>query len=440
MSDDHMMSEMINRTQAVIEFEPDGTIIRANENFLKTLGYSAEEIIGQHHRMFVYETFAKTERYKKMWEDLAEGAFMADQFPRVRKDGEVVWIQATYAPLLDNDGKVLRIMKIATDITQRRGELLSIATALEELRDGNLTHRCKASDLDDIQRLSSSYNQAVEALEQAMSTAGAVAHRVETTADELQSSSGELSQRTENQAATLEQTAAAVEQLTATVRSAAEGAKDVEATVRTARDTVEKSGEVVTDTIKAMSQIEDSSNEISKIISVIDDIAFQTNLLALNAGVEAARAGDAGRGFAVVASEVRGLAQRSADAAGEIKGLITQSSIHVTNGVTLVARSGTELETIIKSINSIAANVTEIARGAEEQAVTLNEINTGIGQLDGVTQTNAAMVEETTAASTSLAQDAKEMTREIARFKIGDGSGASQMPSGQADQDCIAAE
>ncbi len=439
-SNDHMMSEMIHRTQAVIEFEVDGTIIGANRNFLTVMGYQAEEIIGKHHRMFVYPSFAKTKRYRQMWDDLAGGAFLADQFPRLRKNGEVVWIQATYAPLLDENGKVLRIMKIATDITFRRGELLTLATALKELRAGNLSHRCQASDLDDIQHLSTSYNQAVEALEQAMSTAGAVAQRVEATASELQASSGELAQRTENQSATLEQTAAAIERLTATAHSAAEGAKAVETTVRAARDTVEKGGEVVTDTVEAMSQIEKSSIEIAKIISVINDIAFQTNLLALNAGVEAARAGEAGRGFAVVASEVRGLAQRSAAAAGEIKGLITQSSSHVANGVDLVARTGSELETMIKSINTISTKVSEIARGAEDQAVTLKEVNAGIGQLDGVTQTNAAMVEETTAASTSLAQDARDMRREIARFQIRDLSGLQESRASQRGQGWIAAE
>ncbi|WP_254868723.1 PAS domain-containing methyl-accepting chemotaxis protein, partial [Phaeobacter sp. HF9A] len=362
---------MLHRTQAVIEFETDGTIIKANDNFLKTLGYSLDEIVGKHHSMFVYKSFAKSERYKEMWDTLRAGEQQSDQFPRVCKNGDVVWIQATYAPLLDEDGKVLRVVKIATNITNRRHEILRISAALEELRDGNLTHRCGPSDMDDIQRLSDSYNEAVSALREAIDTVRGVSSGVEQTADEMSNSSSELSQRTENQAATLEETAAAVEELTATVRSSAEGAKDVEATVQSARSTAETSGKVVFDAIEAMSQIEASSGEIAKIISVIDDIAFQTNLLALNAGVEAARAGEAGRGFAVVASEVRGLALRSAEAAGEIKGLIEDSSKHVANGVTLVGRTGTELETIIASINSISENISDIARGAQEQAVTL---------------------------------------------------------------------
>lgn len=428
-SDNDLLADMIDRTQAVIEFQPDGTIIRANRNFLDALGYTQEEIVGKHHRMFVYKGFSQTERYAQMWRDLAGGEFLADQFPRVRKDGNVVWIQATYAPILDEDGTVIRVVKIATEITARRSELLSIAKALEELRDGNLTHRCAHSDLEDVQRLVVSYNEAVDALQQAIGTAGEVAGRVSGTAQELQSASADLSRRTESQAATLEQTAAAVEELTATVRSSADGARDVEKSVTGARDAAEESGGVMRDAVKAMSQIETSSTEISKIISVIDDIAFQTSLLALNAGVEAARAGEAGRGFAVVASEVRSLAMRSADAAGEIKTLIGKSSEYVKNGVRLVDRSGNELEMIISSINSISENVSEIARGAEEQAVTLSEINAGISQLDEVTQNNTAMVERTTLVGASLARDAVAINTEISKFHVGSPSGAARSAS-----------
>ncbi len=428
-NDDRKLREMIERTQAVIEFETDGTIIRANDNFLEAMGYSLDEVQGKHHSMFVYPSFVKSDRYRQMWQDLADGIPQTDQFPRLGKGGKVVWIMATYAPIIAEDGTVERIIKIANDITKRRMEILGIASALEQLRDGNLTHRCAPSELEDIGRLSSAYNEAVDALQNAIRTVGDVAHGVERTAGQMNESSSELSQRTENQAATLEQTAAAIEELTATVRSAADGAKEVEGNVQNARNTAEKSGQVVRDAVEAMSKIETSSQSISKIISVIDDIAFQTNLLALNAGVEAARAGEAGRGFAVVASEVRGLALRSADAAGEIKGLIDQSAQHVSEGVTLVGRTGTELEEIVTSVNSISENVSDIARGTEEQSITLAEINTGIGHLDEVTQHNAAMVEQTTAASQTLASDAKEMSRQMAKFVTEEGVVVAEAPS-----------
>ena len=190
-----------------------------------------------------------------------------------------------------------------------------------------------------------------------------------------------------------------------------------------------KGGQVVNDTVEAMALIEESSTQISKIIAVIDDIAFQTNLLALNAGVEAARAGDAGRGFAVVASEVRALAQRASDAAREIKALIDKSSGHVSNGVSLVDRAGDELKKIIEGVATISTHVVEIARGTSEQFSSLEEINGAISQLDQVTQHNAAMVEETAAAGTNLANDARELAKQVSTFQTDGAAGGSHAGS-----------
>jgi methyl-accepting chemotaxis protein len=231
-------------------------------------------------------------------------------------------------------------------------------------------------------------------------------------------SSDDLSRRTENQAATLEETAAAMDELTASVRSAANGAREVEGVVGNARKDAEESEPVVKNAVAAMTEIESSSEEISQIIGVIDDIAFQTNLLALNAGVEAARAGEAGRGFAVVASEVRALAQRSSDAAKQIKTLISESSGQVERGVSLVGQAGDVLTKIAGHINHISGLVGEIASGAEEQSIGLGEINIGVTQLDKVTQQNAAMVEEATASSHALNGDATELSEVVSRFKL----------------------
>ncbi|MEP1327985.1 CHASE3 domain-containing protein [Pseudophaeobacter sp.] len=293
-----------------------------------------------------------------------------------------------------------------------------LSNRLSLLSQGKLAVRIEDAFPEDYEGLRSDFNTTVGTLNDIVGKVVETSGSIRNGAGEISQASDDLSHRTESQAATLEETAAALDELTASVKSAAEGARSVEQTMENARVEAETSDEVVQNAVAAMTEIEQSSQSISQIISVIDDIAFQTNLLALNAGVEAARAGEAGRGFAVVASEVRALAQRSSSAAMEIKTLIDDSSRQVERGVDLVGRAGEALQSIVTQVSQISKKVSGIAEGAVEQSTGLHEINTGVSQLDQVTQQNAAMVEQATAAGHLLKSDATKLTELMAHFEI----------------------
>ncbi|MBY6057907.1 cache domain-containing protein [Leisingera daeponensis] len=307
-------------------------------------------------------------------------------------------------------------------LNEKRSRVVAaLSSKLSALSQGDLTAQITEVFPEDYEQLRRDFNTTAQNLSGTVEQVIAAAASIRNGAAEISQASDDLSHRTESQAATLEQTAAALDELTASVKSAAEGARSVEATMEEAKQEARTSGEVVQSAVSAMTEIEESSNQISQIISVIDDIAFQTNLLALNAGVEAARAGEAGRGFAVVASEVRALAQRSSDAAMEIKTLIGNSSGQVARGVDLVGKAGDALQSIVSQVTHISQLVSGIAEGAAEQSTGLGEINTGVTQLDQVTQQNAAMVEEATAAGHMLKTDAAKLSDLVAHFKIAGG-------------------
>ncbi|WP_333585620.1 methyl-accepting chemotaxis protein [Phenylobacterium sp.] len=309
--------------------------------------------------------------------------------------------------------------------------------ALSRLSQGDLTARVEAEFAPEYARLKTDFNAAMVKLEGAMTGVVANTSAITSGAHEISHAADDLSRRTEQQAASLEETAAALDEITATVRKTAGGAEHASALVGRARHDARESGLIVGDAVAAMSQIEQSSQQIGQIIGVIDEIAFQTNLLALNAGVEAARAGDAGRGFAVVASEVRALAQRSAEAAKEIKDLIGASTAQVAGGVDLVGRTGAALQRIVEQVSEITQIVEEIAASSKEQAEGLAQVNTAVNQMDQVTQQNAAMVEQSTAASHALAREAAELARLMAQFRTGQ-AGAAPARGARAQQQRLA--
>ena len=305
---------------------------------------------------------------------------------------------------------------------QQNSAMQALASALGQLADGDLTRLLHEPLAPQFETVKSDYNTAVEKLRAAIVEVANATGGIGSGADEISSASDDLSRRTEQQAASLEQTAAALHELTESVRKAATGARETATMVDAAKGEAMRSGEVVDRAVAAMGEIDGSSKQIGQIIGVIDEIAFQTNLLALNAGVEAARAGEAGRGFAVVASEVRALAQRSSEAAKEIRNLITQSAEQVESGVALVAETGDALRRIVERVVEIDRSVGEIAASAEEQSRALGEVNSAVGQMDSVTQQNAAMVEEATAAAHSLRRETDQLTSLVKGFRTGQGS------------------
>ncbi|MCJ8521547.1 methyl-accepting chemotaxis protein [Pseudorhizobium tarimense] len=305
----------------------------------------------------------------------------------------------------------------------------TIGDALERLAQGDLTVRC--GDLGSrYAALRDNFNEALSHLEAAMARVNAKGIDISGSKEEIRRASNELSQRTERQAANLEETSAALDELTVAVRQTAEGAHEAAERVTAVSTEASRSDAVVTQAIEAMSGIERSSDEISKIIGVIDDIAFQTNLLALNAGVEAARAGESGKGFAVVAQEVRELAQRSAAAAKEIKDQISRSSGQVENGVLLVGEAGEALKRIADQVKAASEIVTKISHSASEQDTTLRSISSSLNQLDAATQHNAAMAEETTASAEALAVDTEELLTLIRNFRVSGAASGDRLHEG----------
>jgi len=533
----------VHKAQAVIEFNLDGTILTANENFLKATGYSLEEIKGKHHRLFVDPAYRDSSEYRSFWEKLGRGEYDAGEYKRIGKDGREVWLQASYNPIMDMNDKPFKVVKYATDITAQKhqnemnaafkgaldnlGSCVMVADsnlnviylnqsmqtmmsiAQPDLRKelpnfdanrllganidvfhknpshqrkllagltknfasqfvvGGRTLRISANPMMDaagkrlgtvvewadrtaeltieaeikalvqsaaagdlIQRMvtdgksgvfaeiGKGINQLIDNMSEVVSRVQAAAVEVSRGAEEISQGNTDLSQRTEEQASSLEETASSMEEMTSTVKQNADNASKASQLATAARDQADKGGSVVSQAIRAMTEINDASRKIVDIIGVIDEIAFQTNLLALNAAVEAARAGEQGRGFAVVASEVRNLAGRSATAAKEIKGLIQDSVKKVEEGSLLVTQSGQTLDQIVTSVKKVSDIIGEIAAASQEQSVGIEQVNKAVMQLDETTQQNAALVEQASAASQGMAAQAKALNEMMDRYQV----------------------
>ncbi|MHC9064167.1 methyl-accepting chemotaxis protein [Nitrospira sp. CMX1] len=456
--------DAIDKSYICVEFTLEGAVLTANENFLKTMGYRLDEIKGRHHRMFCDPAYTNSDGYTALWQKLNRGEFDTGVYRRLGKDGKEIWVQASCNPVKDEMGRTFKVVELATDISdQKRAQnkveklieaasagqlseriaseefigaskeftegvnrlLDSVVTPLHEaqqvlaaLAANDLTQQMTGAYQGEFERIKGSINSVVRNMSQTLWAVREAAESVSLGSEHITKGNEDLSRRTSEQASALEETSASMEEMTSTVKQNADNAKQANQLAAAARETADQGGDVTKRAVEAMGEINKSSKKIVDIITVIDEIAFQTNLLALNAAVEAARAGEHGRGFAVVAAEVRNLAQRSATAAKEIKGLITESIQRVTEGSTLVDQSGKTLEEIMIAVKRVTDIIAEISAASQEQASGIDQVNKAIMSMDDTTQQNAALVEETTSASQSLQTQARALHQRVLKFNI----------------------
>lgn len=421
--------DAISKAQAVISFNLEGVIYEANDNFLNALGYTSDEVRGKHHSMFVDKEYVQSEEYREFWRKLNSGEHFVGRFPRIRKDGKVIWIQANYSPIRDALGNIYKVVKYATDITaqveaeqQLQQAVEQVNSAIEAATANDLTKRVSLDGKSgSLLSLCQGVNGLLVTMTDVITQIKSASDAVYLGAREISNGNTDLSRRTEQQAANLEETASSMEQLTSTVRQNSDNAQQGSTLAANAVSVASDGGELIEQVVVTMASINESSQKISDIIGMIDGIAFQTNILALNAAVEAARAGEQGRGFAVVASEVRTLAQRSANAAKDIKGLISESASKISVGNDLVGKSGATMQEIVAAIQKVSSIMNDISTASSEQSNGLDEIGKAVSQMDEMTQQNAALVEEAAAASESLLTQADQLANNMNQFVIDEG-------------------
>ncbi len=377
--------DAISRSQAVIEFEMDGTIISANDNFLNAMGYTLAEVEGRHHSMFVDEETRVSAEYRDFWQKLNQGEYLTGEYRRVGRGGRDVWIQGSYNPILDLHGNPFKVVKFASDVTDRV-QLQQTAAHQHEKTQALIV-------------------QVVESADQFAEGSRVIA-----------SSSASMSDGAQSQAASVEEMTASVEELLTSISVISEAAGESSRQAAESTDLARTGGATVAEAVSAMRLIQKSSDQINDIIQVISEIASQTNLLALNAAIEAARAGEHGLGFAVVADEVRKLAERSSEAAKEITLLIKESTRRVSEGAELSEKVGDSLNAIVKAVDNTAGGIARIAESTESQASSAGEVKEAIRSVSNTTESNAAGAEELAASAEQLGAQASMLQELVSRF------------------------
>ena len=394
----------IGKSQAIIEFKLDGTILTANENFLNTMGYSAAEIVGQHHRMFVETEYAASDEYRNFWLNLAQGKFQTGEYRRLGKNRKEIWIQGSYNPIFDLNGKPFKVVKFATDVTKRKQAVLAISKSLKELEDGNLATRVNGEYDAEFNLVRDSLNSAMQRLEDSIRRVLMAVAQLQAASSQVNQTAQSMSQASTEAASSVEETSASLEEMAATVTQNTDNTLRTSETATDAAKKAVEGGTAVSETVAAM-------RDISKKIELVEEIAYQTNLLALNAAIEAARAGEHGRGFAVVASEVRELAERSRVAAQEIGGLAQRS-------VTVSEKAGELLTVIVPTIQKTADLVQEVNAASQQQKLGVDQMQQAMRQLDTVTQSNASSSEELASTAEELNAQASTLQDAVRYFSV----------------------
>jgi len=415
----------IDKAQAVIEFDLTGKILTANQNFLSVLGYSLPEIVGQHHCMFVDPAERESSAYCAFWARTEIYKYDAGQYRRIGKGGKEIWIQASYNPILDAQGRPYKVVKFASDITATfKGKQLEAAVketsaVIDRAKGKDLTGRVPLDGkTGEVATLCAGVNDLLDTLAEVVGTVRDISARIDNASLKITSDSQQLAERTEANAASLQETAATTEELAASVKHSAGNSKMAVQLGNEASEVAARGGAIVTEAVAAMGRIEQASSGISEIISMIDEIAFQTNLLALNAAVEAARAGDAGRGFAVVATEVRALAARCSESANGVKTLIANSAQQIQAGVGLVKDAGTTLGEIVGAASKVASTVSEISQATTEQANGIDEMARTVAHMDEITQQNSLLAEQSAKVARDLQQETAALSTMVSAFQL----------------------
>lgn len=409
-------------TQAVIRFQPDGTIVDANQQFLHAMEVdSVDNIRGKHHRIFVWPEDRDGADYRDFWQRIARGDFQEGEFRRRSLKGRNIWISGTYTPVFAPDGQVREVVKFARDITERRNAIDALSTALVQLASGDIRVRLGDEVAGRFTELREVFNTTVADLERLIRSVMGSTERISWSTEAARENAESLSTRTSEQTTALFQTSATLKSVAEQTRATSTAAGEADERARAAKESAARGSEIVTETISAIRRIEDVTHEVSKITKVIEGFAFQTNLLSINAAVEAARAGEAGKGFAVVATEVRSLAQRSAEASKNIADLTRRCEADVANGAQLAQSAGEALTEIGASVETVVSSVSDIAAASRDQATGVSEIERSIQVLENALKDLTKLSEDGATNSSSLSTQVQELNVVIDHFSTRNG-------------------